>query len=80
MLVVGAGDPLHAKNTLFVQGNDPMWEKLTPTQLHFMWQMQLAQWQKTLPQQWTQIIMTILDIGVSYLWLHFLLGVLGVFP
>ncbi|KAM4817984.1 cytochrome c oxidase assembly factor 3 homolog, mitochondrial-like [Thomomys bottae] len=47
MAASGAGEPLDAKNEKapFAQRIDPTREKLTPAQLHFMRQVQLAQWQ-----------------------------------
>ena len=46
---------------------DPTREKLTPAQLQFMRQTQLAQWQKTLPQRRTRNIVTGLGIGALVL-------------
>uniref|UniRef100_A0A6I8PDB4 Cytochrome c oxidase assembly factor 3 n=2 Tax=Ornithorhynchus anatinus TaxID=9258 RepID=A0A6I8PDB4_ORNAN len=42
---------------------DPTREKLTPAQLYFMRQVELAQWQKALPQRRTRNILTGLGIG-----------------
>uniref|UniRef100_E9Q6W2 Cytochrome c oxidase assembly factor 3 n=1 Tax=Mus musculus TaxID=10090 RepID=E9Q6W2_MOUSE len=69
MAAPGAGDPLNAKNgnAPFAQRIDPSREKLTPAQLQFMRQVQLAQWQKTLPQRRTRNIMTGLGIGALVL-------------
>ncbi|KAK2111883.1 Cytochrome c oxidase assembly factor 3, mitochondrial [Saguinus oedipus] len=65
MAASGGGDPLDAKRgeAQFAQRIDPTREKLTPEQLHFMRQAQLAQWQKALPQRRTRNIMTGLGIG-----------------
>ncbi|XP_006883477.1 PREDICTED: cytochrome c oxidase assembly protein 3 homolog, mitochondrial-like [Elephantulus edwardii] len=64
MAVPGAGDPPNAKSGKgpVAQRIDPTQEKLTPTQLQFMQQVQLAQWQKTLPQRRTWNIGTGLGI------------------
>ncbi|XP_037690414.1 cytochrome c oxidase assembly factor 3 homolog, mitochondrial-like [Choloepus didactylus] len=64
MVESGAGDPLGTKNgrAPFAQCIDPTWEKLTPAQLQFMRQVQVAQWQKTLPQRRTQNLVTNLGI------------------
>ncbi|KAM7326657.1 hypothetical protein ACRRTK_015135 [Alexandromys fortis] len=64
MAASGAGDPLGDKD-----GNAPLAQrdKLTPGQVQFMRQVQLAQWQKTLPQQRTRNIVTGLGIGVMVL-------------
>ncbi|XP_017364869.1 cytochrome c oxidase assembly factor 3 homolog, mitochondrial [Cebus imitator] len=61
----GGGDPLDAKRgeAQLAQRIDPTREKLTTEQLHFMRQMQLAQWQKALPQRRTRNIVTGLGIG-----------------
>lgn len=69
MAAPGAGDPLNAKNgnAPFAQRIDPSREKLTPAQLQFMRQVQLAQWQKTLPQRRTRNVMTGLGIGALVL-------------
>ncbi|XP_052023957.1 cytochrome c oxidase assembly factor 3 homolog, mitochondrial-like [Apodemus sylvaticus] len=69
MAAPGAGDPLNAKNgnAPFAQRIDPSREKLTPAQLQFIRQVQLAQWQKTLPQRRTRNIMTGLGIGALVL-------------
>ncbi|KAH0515378.1 Cytochrome c oxidase assembly factor 3-like protein, mitochondrial [Microtus ochrogaster] len=69
MAASGAGDPLGAKdgNAPFAQCIDPSRDKLTPAQVQFMRQVQLAQWQKTLPQRWTRNIVTGLGIGVVVL-------------
>ncbi|CAD7685146.1 unnamed protein product [Nyctereutes procyonoides] len=65
MAVPGAGDSLNAKSgqAPVAQCIDPTWEKLTPAQLQFMWQVELAKWQKRLPQRRTQNILTSLGIG-----------------
>ncbi|XP_041488150.1 cytochrome c oxidase assembly factor 3 homolog, mitochondrial-like [Microtus oregoni] len=69
MAASGAGDPLGAKdgNAPFAQRIDPSRDKLTPVQVQFMRQVQLAQWQKTLPQRRTRNIVTGLGIGVVVL-------------
>ncbi|XP_053415412.1 cytochrome c oxidase assembly factor 3 homolog, mitochondrial-like [Nycticebus coucang] len=70
MAAPGAGDPVDdAKSgkAPFAQGIDPTQEKLTPAQLQFMRQVQLAQWQKTLPQRRTRNIVTGLGIGALVL-------------
>lgn len=69
MAAPGTGDPLNAKNAKapFAQRIDPTREKLTPAQLQFMQQVQLAQWQKTLPQRRTRNIVTGLGIGALVL-------------
>ncbi|XP_006889013.1 PREDICTED: cytochrome c oxidase assembly protein 3 homolog, mitochondrial-like [Elephantulus edwardii] len=63
--VSGAGDPLNAKSGKgpVAQLIYPTREKLTPMELQFMQQVQLPQWQKTLPQQRTQNTVTDLGIG-----------------
>ncbi|XP_012299350.1 cytochrome c oxidase assembly factor 3 homolog, mitochondrial [Aotus nancymaae] len=65
MAASGGGNPLDAKRgeAQFAQRIDPTREKLTPEQLHFMRQVQLAQWQKALPQRRTRNIVTGLGIG-----------------
>lgn len=69
MAASGAGDPLNAKdgNAPFAQRIDPSRDKLTPAQLQFMRQVQLSQWQKTLPQRRTRNIVTGLGIGAVVL-------------
>ncbi|MEJ1285439.1 beclin 1 autophagy related [Cricetulus griseus] len=69
MAAPGAGDPLGAKdgNAPFAQRIDPSRDKLTPAQLQFMRQVQLSQWQKTLPQRRTRNIVTGLGIGALVL-------------
>ncbi|KAG8512867.1 Cytochrome c oxidase assembly factor 3, mitochondrial [Galemys pyrenaicus] len=69
MAAPGAGDPLEAKSgkAPLAQRIDPTREKLTPAQLQFMRQVQLAQWQKTLPQRRTRNILTGLGIGAVVL-------------
>ncbi|XP_029782795.1 cytochrome c oxidase assembly factor 3 homolog, mitochondrial [Suricata suricatta] len=69
MAAPGAGDSLDAKGgkTPVAQRIDPTREKLTPAQLQFMRQVQLAQWQKTLPQRRTRNIVTGLGIGALVL-------------
>ncbi|XP_045692856.1 cytochrome c oxidase assembly factor 3 homolog, mitochondrial [Phyllostomus hastatus] len=69
MAAPGAGDPLNAKSGQAppAQRIDPTREKLTPEQLQFMRQVQLAQWQKTLPQRRTRNILTGLGIGAVVL-------------
>nr|XP_055198792.1 cytochrome c oxidase assembly factor 3 homolog, mitochondrial-like [Nyctereutes procyonoides] len=69
MAVPGAGDSLNAKSgqAPVAQCIDPTWEKLTPAQLQFMWQVELAKWQKRLPQRRTQNILTSLGIGAVVL-------------
>lgn len=69
MATPGAGDPLHAKSgkAPVAQRIDPTREKLTPEQLQFMRQVQLAQWQKSLPQRRTRNIVTGLGIGALVL-------------
>lgn len=69
MAASGAGDPLGAKdgNAPFAQRIDPSRDKLTPAQVQFMRQVQLAQWQKTLPQRRTRNIVTGLGIGAVVL-------------
>ncbi|XP_038609495.1 cytochrome c oxidase assembly factor 3 homolog, mitochondrial [Tachyglossus aculeatus] len=42
---------------------DPSREKLTPAQLYFMRQVELAQWHKALPQRRTRNVLTGLAIG-----------------
>ncbi|XP_003942789.1 cytochrome c oxidase assembly factor 3 homolog, mitochondrial [Saimiri boliviensis] len=65
MAASGGGDPLDAKpgEAQFAQRIDPTRDKLTPEQLHFMRQVQLAQWQKALPQRRTRNIVTGLGFG-----------------
>lgn len=69
MAAPGAGDPLDAKEgrAPIAHRIDPTREKLTPAQLHFMRQAQLAHWQKTLPQRRTRNIVTGLGIGALVL-------------
>lgn len=69
MAAPGAGDPLNAKSGKgpVAQRIDPTREKLTPEQLQFMRQVQLAQWQKNLPQRRTRNIVTGLGIGALVL-------------
>lgn len=69
MAAQGAGDSLDAKSgkAPLAQRIDPTREKLTPAQLQFMRQVQLAQWQKTLPQRRTRNIVTGLGIGALVL-------------
>lgn len=69
MAAPGAGDPLDAKdgNAPFAQRIDPSRDKLTPAQVQFMRQVQLSQWQKTLPQRRTRNIVTGLGIGAVVL-------------
>lgn len=69
MAAPGAGDPLDAKSgqAPAAQRIDPAREALTPAQLQFMRQVQLAQWQKTLPQRRTRNIVTGLGIGALVL-------------
>lgn len=69
MSAPGAGDPQDAKNenAPFARRIDPSREKLTPAQLQFMRQVQLSQWQKTLPQRRTRNIVTGLGIGAVVL-------------
>ena len=69
MAAPGAGDPLDAKSgkAPLAQRIDPTREKLTPAQLQFMRQVQLAQWQKMLPQRRTRNIVTGLGIGALVL-------------
>lgn len=76
MAAPGAGDPLNAKNgnAPFAQRVDPSRDKLTPAQLQFMRQVQLSQWQKTLPQRRTRNIMTGLGIGALVLAICIRLG------
>nr|XP_025717686.1 cytochrome c oxidase assembly factor 3 homolog, mitochondrial [Callorhinus ursinus] len=65
----GARDPLHAKSgkAPVAQRIDPTREKLTPEQVQFMRQVQLAEWQKSLPQRRTRNIVTGLGIGALVL-------------
>lgn len=65
----GSGDSVDAKSgkAPLAQRIDPTREKLTPAQLQFMRQVQLAQWQKTLPQRRTRNIVTGLGIGALVL-------------
>ena len=69
MATPGPGDPVDAKSgkAPLAQRIDPTREKLTPAQLQFMRQAQLAQWQKTLPQRRTRNIVTGLGIGALVL-------------
>ena len=69
MVAPGAGDPVDGKSAKapLAQCIDPTGEKLTATQLQFMHQAQLAQWQKTLPQRRTRNIVTGLGIGALVL-------------
>ncbi|XP_003996953.1 cytochrome c oxidase assembly factor 3 homolog, mitochondrial [Prionailurus viverrinus] len=69
MAAPGAGDSLDAKSgkAPVAQRIDPTREKLTPAQLQYMRQVQLAQWQKTLPQRRTRNIVTGLGIGALVL-------------
>ena len=69
MVAPGAGDPVDGKSAKapLAQRIDPTGEKLTATQLQFMRQAQLAQWQKTLPQRRTRNIVTGLGIGALVL-------------
>uniref|UniRef100_A0A9L0TGJ7 Cytochrome c oxidase assembly factor 3 n=2 Tax=Equus TaxID=9789 RepID=A0A9L0TGJ7_HORSE len=69
MAASGSGDPVDAKSGEAppAQRIDPTREKLTPAQLQFMRQVQLAQWQKTLPQRRTRNIVTGLGIGALVL-------------
>lgn len=69
MAASGAGDPREAKSKQapFAQRIDPSRDKLSPAQLHFMRQVQLAQWQKTLPQRRARNILTGLGIGAVVL-------------
>ena len=69
MAASGAGDPVDAKGgkAPLAQRIDPTREKLTPAQLQFMRQAQLAQWQKMLPQRRTRNIVTGLGIGALVL-------------
>ncbi|XP_012512171.1 PREDICTED: cytochrome c oxidase assembly factor 3 homolog, mitochondrial [Propithecus coquereli] len=70
MAASGAGGPVDdAKSgkAPVAQRIDPSREKLTPAQLQFMRQVQLAQWQKTLPQRRTRNIVTGLGIGALVL-------------
>ncbi|XP_074117756.1 cytochrome c oxidase assembly factor 3 homolog, mitochondrial [Sminthopsis crassicaudata] len=46
---------------------DPARDKLSPAQLHFMRQVELSQWQKTLPQRRGRNILTGLSIGALVL-------------
>ncbi|XP_027726303.1 cytochrome c oxidase assembly factor 3 homolog, mitochondrial [Vombatus ursinus] len=46
---------------------DPAREKLSPAQLRFMRQVELSQWQKTLPQRRGRNILTGLSIGALVL-------------
>ncbi|XP_004633975.1 cytochrome c oxidase assembly factor 3 homolog, mitochondrial [Octodon degus] len=72
MAAPGAGDPVDAKDgkAPLAQRIDPTREKLTPAQLHFMRQAQLAQWRKTLPQRRTRNIVTGLGIGALVLGIY----------
>ncbi|KAF6298301.1 cytochrome c oxidase assembly factor 3 [Rhinolophus ferrumequinum] len=65
----GSGDSVDAKcgKAPLAQRIDPTREKLTPAQLQFMRQVQLSQWQKTLPQRRTRNIVTGLGIGALVL-------------
>ncbi|XP_037347491.1 cytochrome c oxidase assembly factor 3 homolog, mitochondrial [Talpa occidentalis] len=69
MAAPGAGDPLEAKSSKapLAQRIDPSRDKLTPAQLQFMRQVQLAQWQKALPQRRTRNVLTGLGIGALVL-------------
>ncbi|KAM8944000.1 cytochrome c oxidase assembly factor 3 homolog, mitochondrial [Lycaon pictus] len=69
MAASGAGDPLNTKSgqAPVAQRIDPTREKLTPAQLQFMRQVELAQWQKRLPQRRTRNILTGLGIGAVVL-------------
>ncbi|XP_004434481.1 PREDICTED: cytochrome c oxidase assembly factor 3 homolog, mitochondrial [Ceratotherium simum simum] len=69
MAASGSGGPLDAKSGEAPPARriDPTREKLTPAQLQFMRQVQLAQWQKTLPQRRTRNIITGLGIGALVL-------------
>ncbi|CAD7667093.1 unnamed protein product [Nyctereutes procyonoides] len=69
MAAPGAGDPLNTKSgqAPVAQRIDPTREKLTPAQLQFMRQVELAQWQKRLPQRRTRNILTGLGIGAVVL-------------
>lgn len=69
MAAPGAGNPVDSKSgkAPVAQRIDPTREKLTPEQLQFMRQVQLAQWQKTLPQRRTRNIVTGLGIGALVL-------------
>ncbi|XP_006891247.1 PREDICTED: cytochrome c oxidase assembly protein 3 homolog, mitochondrial-like [Elephantulus edwardii] len=69
MVVPGAGAPLNAKSGKgsVAQRIDPSQEKIIPVQLQFIQQVQLAQWQKTLPQRRTWNIVTGLGIGALVL-------------
>ncbi|XP_004646385.1 uncharacterized protein LOC101575024 [Octodon degus] len=72
MAAPGAGDPVDAKDgkAPLAQRMDPTREKLTPAQLHFMWQAQLAQWPKTLPRRRTRNIVTGLGVGALVLGIY----------
>lgn len=65
----GSGGSVDAKSEKapLAQRIDPTREKLSPAQLQFMRQVQLAQWQKTLPQRRTRNIVTGLGIGALVL-------------
>lgn len=69
MAAPGAGDPFNTKSgqAPVAQRIDPTREKLTPAQLQFMRQVELAQWQKRLPQRRTRNILTGLGIGAVVL-------------
>ncbi|XP_055983301.1 cytochrome c oxidase assembly factor 3 homolog, mitochondrial [Sorex fumeus] len=69
MAASGADGPVDVKSgkAPVAQRIDPSREKLTPQQLHFMRQAQLAQWQRTLPQRRTRNIVTGLGIGALVL-------------
>ncbi|XP_004327615.3 cytochrome c oxidase assembly factor 3 homolog, mitochondrial [Tursiops truncatus] len=69
MAAPGGGDPLDDKSGKgpLAQRIDPTRDKLTPAQLQFMRQVQLAQWQKMLPQRRTRNIVTGLSIGALVL-------------
>ncbi|XP_044528535.1 cytochrome c oxidase assembly factor 3 homolog, mitochondrial [Gracilinanus agilis] len=65
MAAVGPGGGMgsEAGKAPAAQRIDPAREKLSPAQLHFMRQVELAQWQKTLPQRRGRNILTGLSIG-----------------
>ncbi|XP_074079932.1 cytochrome c oxidase assembly factor 3 homolog, mitochondrial [Macrotis lagotis] len=62
----GAAGPAAGKAPV-AQRIDPARDKLSPAQLHFMRQAELAQWQKTLPQRRGRNILTGLGIGALVL-------------
>ncbi|XP_004859365.1 cytochrome c oxidase assembly factor 3 homolog, mitochondrial [Heterocephalus glaber] len=72
MAASGAGDTRDAKDgkAPFAQRIDPTQEKLTPSQLQSIRQVQLAQWQKTLPQRRTRNIVIGLGIGALVLGIY----------